>query len=116
MIEGLPGSCLVIPCSFDYPELKNTLTFSGMWQDSQNQHIYHPVKSKIMQSYQNRTKLVGNLTQKNCSLEIDPLKDFDSGPFYFRVEIANIDMFSYIRNTVSISMISKSSNTILICL
>lgn len=79
-----------------------------MWYNSRNQLIYHPVETKIMQTYWNRTALLGNLSQKNCSLEIDPLNDHDKGPFHFRVEITGLDSYSFIHEKVSISMISKS--------
>lgn len=59
-----------------------------------------------MQQYRNRTELLGDLSQKNCSLKIDPLQQSDQGPFSFRIEIANYDKFSYPRK-VSITMISK---------
>uniref|UniRef100_A0A674ML39 Ig-like domain-containing protein n=1 Tax=Takifugu rubripes TaxID=31033 RepID=A0A674ML39_TAKRU len=113
-IKGLNGSCVVIPCSFDFPDSKNDLKFTGMWKDGSDQLIYHSVKSKIMHTYWNRTELLGNLAQKNCSLKIDPLNDSDGGPFHFRVEIDKLDKFSYKDNKVSILMISKSSNTMLI--
>lgn len=108
-IKGLPGYCVVIPCSFNFPNSKKELTqFTGVWYNSRNQVIYHPVESKIMQKYRNRTALLGNLSQKNCSLEIDPLNDHDKGPFHFRVVITGLDSYSYIHEKVSISMISKS--------
>lgn len=113
-VKGLTGSCVVIPCSFDFPDSKNDLVFTGMWQDSCDHPIYHSVESKIMQTYWNRTELLGNLAQKNCSLKIDPLNDSDRGPFHFRVEIENLDKYSYRHYKVSILMISKSSNTKLI--
>ncbi|XP_056901541.1 myelin-associated glycoprotein-like [Takifugu flavidus] len=106
-IKGLNGSCVVIPCSFDFPDSKNDLKFTGMWKDGSDQLIYHSVKSKIMQTYWNRTELLGNLAHKNCSLKIDPLKDSDGGPFHFRVEIDKLDKFSYKDNKVSILMISE---------
>lgn len=113
-VKGLTGSCVVIPCSFDFPDSENDLLFTGMWQDNSDQPIYHSVESKIMRTYWNRTKLLGNLAQKNCSLKIDPLNDSDRGPFHFRIEIHNLNKYSYKHNKVSILMISKSSNTMLI--
>lgn len=40
-----------------------------------------------MESYKERTKLLGLLGQNNCSLEIVDVKDFDIGPFCFQIEI-----------------------------
>ena len=107
-VKGLPGSCVVIPCSYNYPDPRKTVTqFTGIWQEDTNKLIYHPVASKITQQYQGRTELVGDVRQKNCSLKIDPLQQSDRGPFHFRIEIGNYDIFSYLQNKVSITMISK---------
>ncbi|XP_067458002.1 myelin-associated glycoprotein-like isoform X3 [Thunnus thynnus] len=107
-IKGLPGSCVVIPCSYNYPDPRKTVTqFTGIWQEDTNKLIYHPVASKIMQQYQGRTELVGDVRQKNCSLKIDPLQQSDRGPFHFRIEIGNYESFSYLQNKVSITMITE---------
>ncbi|XP_069549460.1 myelin-associated glycoprotein, partial [Brachyistius frenatus] len=108
-VKGLPGSCVVIPCSFNYPDPQKEVTkFTGIWTDDKTHHlIYHPVESQMMQEYRNRAKLIGDVKQKNCSLKIDPLQQSDQGPFYFRVEMAGYDMFSYRDGKVSISMIGK---------
>ena len=60
-----------------------------------------------MQQYRDRTELVGDIMQKNCSLKIEPLQASDAGPFYFRIEIADYDQYSYSHNKISIAMISK---------
>ncbi|XP_067458014.1 myelin-associated glycoprotein-like isoform X2 [Thunnus thynnus] len=107
-IKGLPGSCVVIPCSYNYPDPRKTVTqFTGIWQEDTNKFIYHPVASEITQQYQGRTELVGDVRQKNCSLKIDPLQQSDRGPFHFRIEIGNYESFSYLQNKVSITMITE---------
>lgn len=104
-VKGLPGSCVVIPCSFNYPDPSSVVTeFTGMWAEGAHVLIYHPDKSTVKQQYRSRTELLGDIRQKNCSLKIDPLQQSDQGPFYFRIEMAGYDKFSYKENTVSITM------------
>ncbi|XP_030249203.1 myelin-associated glycoprotein isoform X2 [Sparus aurata] len=110
-VKGLPGSCVVIPCSYNYPDPGRTVTqFTGMWFREPNELIYHPEQSKTMQQYRSRTQLVGDLRHKTCSLKIDPLQESDSGPFYFRIEIGGHDQYSYKEKKVSITMISELSD------
>ncbi|KAK5862483.1 hypothetical protein PBY51_017874 [Eleginops maclovinus] len=107
-VKGLPGSCVVIPCSFEYPDPGKEVTqFIGMWLDASHQLIYHPEKSKITQQYGNRTELLGNVSKKICTLKIDPLKQGDQGPFHFRIVMPDYEKFSYQENTVSITMMSE---------
>lgn len=106
-VKGLPGSCVVIPCSFKYPNNEKAGTHTGIWIYQNNQYIYHSIQSKVLKQYQNRTTLLGDLREKNCSLKIDPLLQSDQGPFFFRIEIINHNKFSYVRNKVSIEMMSK---------
>ncbi|KAM3614800.1 uncharacterized protein V6R79_019132 [Siganus canaliculatus] len=111
-VEGLLGSCVVIPCSFNYPQPQRADSqFTGMWMDTSNQLIYHPLSSKIMQQYRNRTKIVGDVRQKTCKLMIDPLQEHDKGPYLFRIEIADFDNYSYKDKTVSI-VVKHSPNPI----
>lgn len=106
-VKGLLGSCVVIPCSFNYPDPGKTVSaFTGMWTDASNHLICHTDVSKIMQQYRNRINLVGDVRQKNCSLKIDPLQqsDLQQGPFHFRIEIEGYDKYSWKEHTVSITM------------
>uniref|UniRef100_A0A8C8HHF0 Ig-like domain-containing protein n=1 Tax=Oncorhynchus tshawytscha TaxID=74940 RepID=A0A8C8HHF0_ONCTS len=103
-VSGLQGSCIVIPCSFNYPEPeKKPSKFTGIWFKGTHDTIYHPDSSNIIKDYRGRTELVGDLRQKNCSLRIDHLHRSDKGPFHFRVEIKDENKYSYIHDTVSIA-------------
>ncbi|XP_041709880.2 sialic acid-binding Ig-like lectin 12 [Coregonus clupeaformis] len=107
-VSGLQGSCIVIPCSFNYPEPEEKPSeFTGIWFKDTNDVIYHPDSSKVFKDYKGRTELVGDLRQKNCSLRIHPLHRSDKGPFYFRIEIEDHKKYSYIRDTVSIAVTSS---------
>uniref|UniRef100_A0A4W5RET9 Ig-like domain-containing protein n=1 Tax=Hucho hucho TaxID=62062 RepID=A0A4W5RET9_9TELE len=107
-VSGLQGSCIVIPCSFNYPEPeKKPSKLTGIWFKDTHDTIYHPVSSNIIKDYRGRTELVGDLWQKNCSLRIDPLHLSDKGPFTFRIEMEDHNKYSYRDDTVSIAVSSS---------
>uniref|UniRef100_G3NA79 Ig-like domain-containing protein n=1 Tax=Gasterosteus aculeatus aculeatus TaxID=481459 RepID=G3NA79_GASAC len=110
-VKGLPGSCVFIPCSFNYPDTDIRITeFLGMWFIAGGSSIiYHPDESKMIKEFQGRTELLGDVRQKNCSLKIDPLKSSDSGPFFFRIEMKGYDNGSYTEQT-SITMMNAPVN------
>uniref|UniRef100_A0A3P9C5C8 Ig-like domain-containing protein n=1 Tax=Maylandia zebra TaxID=106582 RepID=A0A3P9C5C8_9CICH len=104
-VKGLLGSCVVIPCSYNYPDPKtNTTSFTGIWYNDNDQVVYHSDASQTPGQFRNRTKLLGDLSKKNCSLMIDDLQQSDVGPLYFRIEIKGYDQYSYKNNKVSISV------------
>ncbi|XP_027869359.1 myelin-associated glycoprotein-like isoform X3 [Xiphophorus couchianus] len=104
-VKGLLGSCVVIPCSFNYPVEGNKYEFTGIWNNP-NGVIFRSGSRQTSQQYQNRFELVGELKSKNCSLKIDPLQKSDVGPFDFRIEIKDYNSYSY-KNSITISVISE---------
>ncbi|XP_013864123.1 myelin-associated glycoprotein [Austrofundulus limnaeus] len=116
-MEALVSSCAVVPCSFSHPggELPSS-RLRGIWHRSadKKQIIYHEDASKILDSFKERTKLLGRLGQNNCTLEITQVKDHDNGPFCFRIELVKTDdnnpttdMFSFVESCVGFSMLHE---------
>ncbi|KAM9723396.1 uncharacterized protein ACNS7B_018820 [Menidia menidia] len=82
--SALTRSCVVIPCSFrdtgDEPMSR------GMWSKINGGLVFHNGRSYILDHFKDRTRLLGDLNEGNCSLEIDDIKPFDNGPFCFHAE------------------------------
>nr|XP_015192077.1 PREDICTED: myelin-associated glycoprotein-like isoform X2 [Lepisosteus oculatus] len=112
-IPAFEGSCVVIPCTFKYPETLKNKKIISIWKDNENAVIFHSdSKSLIVSEFQNRTELVGEIKQNNCSLMIDRLKESDHGPFYFRIEIEHPNDYSFIKNKVSIEISASPSPSV----
>ncbi|XP_023654831.2 myeloid cell surface antigen CD33-like isoform X2 [Paramormyrops kingsleyae] len=109
-INALTGSCVVVPCRFRYPGgQKPSSRLSGLWHLHQKEenlntkrYILAAEVSKVIDSFKDRTRLLGKLGDDNCTLEIDGVKDHDNGPFCFRIEIPDQDNFSFREGCVSI--------------
>ncbi|XP_026040916.1 myelin-associated glycoprotein-like isoform X2 [Astatotilapia calliptera] len=111
-VKGLLGSCVVIPCSYNYPEpQKSPQTFTGIWYNNDNQVICHSDASQTPAQFWSRTKLLGDLSKKNCSLMIDKLTRRDEGTFHFRIIMEAYTVFSYSKNKISVSVIDEPNPT-----
>ncbi len=108
-VVGLSGSCVVIPCTFSYPANGRTYTeFTGIWYtENYESKVYHTDTSEISDTFKGRTSLIGDLHQNDCSLKISSLSSGDTGPFMFRIEIKDLDKYTYVQNTVSITVKGK---------
>nr|XP_057940963.1 uncharacterized protein LOC131137261 isoform X2 [Doryrhamphus excisus] len=116
-IDALVSSCVVLPCSFSHPkEQLPTSRLRGIWHrlSQQDQRFFHFDRTKILEGFQDRTQLLGQLGEGNCSLEITQIKDSDNGPFCFRLELARTeddkdtpDKFSFKEDCVTLKMLSE---------
>ncbi|KAA0702250.1 FRAS1-related extracellular matrix protein 2 ECM3 -like protein NV domain-containing protein 1 [Triplophysa tibetana] len=112
-VKALERSCVVLPCSFKYPgAVQPSSRKSGIWhkENDSNIFIFHEDQKKIADNFKERTKLVGQLGDLNCSLEINDVKNHDNGPFCFRVELQTsvIDKYSFVQNCVRLNMIVEA--------
>ncbi|XP_076833012.1 myelin-associated glycoprotein-like isoform X2 [Brachyhypopomus gauderio] len=115
-IDALVKSCVVVPCTYNYPGTSLPSSRKrAIWHKKGNreEYIYHEDSISVADNFKGRTKLLGNLGQKNCTLEIDEVRDHDNGPFCFRIEIPDLDKFSFVEQCVTISMISSPKEPVL---
>ncbi|XP_018601032.2 sialic acid-binding Ig-like lectin 6 [Scleropages formosus] len=107
-ISTIQDVCVVIPCTYKYPDTKpNTeKTWTGYWYINENdkQAVYDEKIANVLSNFKNRTRLVGNLSQGNCSLMINDVKKADHQKMYFRIQIKNLDNYSFLKKTVSITV------------
>ncbi|XP_065136674.1 myelin-associated glycoprotein-like isoform X1 [Paramisgurnus dabryanus] len=113
-MKALVSSCVVLPCSFQYPGTRQpSARTRGIWhkKDKWEDYVYYEDKTRILDNFKDRTRMVGRLGDLNCSLEIDEVKSHDNGPFCFRVELETSEKnrYSFVENCVHISMIEQAS-------
>ncbi|RVE59044.1 hypothetical protein OJAV_G00200340 [Oryzias javanicus] len=94
-LEALSGSCLIIPCSFDTTPgdggemFDNSKDIIGVWIKNNTQFFENP--SNVIFNSSNQTniypmKIIGNLTQKNCTTLFSNLITKYTERYYFRIE------------------------------
>lgn len=101
-ISAMTNSCVVIPCTFIYPSgVRPFRGTHGIWYFGQPYpQLFPPVVFKsrtdiVHESYKGRTKLLGDLSQKNCTLQINNLGVEHSGRYYFRADLGGANIYTY---------------------
>uniref|UniRef100_A0A673LML1 Si:dkey-238d18.5 n=1 Tax=Sinocyclocheilus rhinocerous TaxID=307959 RepID=A0A673LML1_9TELE len=114
-VVGLSGSCVLIPCTFSYPANGKTYTeFTGIWyKGNEESTVYHTDTSKIIDSFKGRTSLIGDLRKNYCSLKISSLSSSDAGPFMFRIEINDLNKYTYKKKEEIVSITVKGKGPLL---
>lgn len=99
--KALTRSCVVIPCSFQHHD--HLPMTRGIWSKKAGGVVYHNGRSYVLDHFKDRTKILGDLSEGNCTLEIDDIKPFDNGPFCFHAEREN-DKYKFNNSCVFIIM------------
>ncbi|TMS10810.1 Myelin-associated glycoprotein [Larimichthys crocea] len=108
-IPALEGSCVVIPCTYNYPKpnsKKPLNRWRGFWKKGDTIISTSLSSWKLLPEYKKRTSFLGNLASHNCTMQLDDVRQTDVGPFYFRIEMPQYKSFSYRKHPVSIDVIS----------
>lgn len=114
-LDALVSSCVVVPCSFSHPGGNLPASrLRAIWhlKGDRDQRIYYEDFTRVQDSFKDRTRLLGDLGQNNCTLEIAEIKNHDNGPFCFRVELVktqddqnNKEKFSFVDDCVELKML-----------
>uniref|UniRef100_A0A8D0GZK0 Myelin associated glycoprotein n=1 Tax=Sphenodon punctatus TaxID=8508 RepID=A0A8D0GZK0_SPHPU len=100
-IAAFEGTCVAIPCRFDYPDELRPSAIHGIWYfNSPYPKNYPPVVYKsrtnvVHESFQGRTRLLGDLYLRNCTLQINRLSPELTGKYYFRGDLGGYNQYTY---------------------
>ncbi|XP_018082141.1 myelin-associated glycoprotein isoform X1 [Xenopus laevis] len=100
-ISAFRDTCVSIPCTFNYPNDIRPSIIHGIWYfNSPYPKNFPPVVLKTKtntahDNYMGRTKLLGDIQEFNCTLQIDRLSMDLQGKYYFRVDLGGYNQYTY---------------------
>ncbi|CAM4696246.1 unnamed protein product [Lepidochelys olivacea] len=100
-IVAFEGTCVAIPCRFDYPDELRPSAVHGIWYfNSPYPRNYPPVVYKsrtsiVHESFQGRTRLLGDLQARNCTLQLGRLSPELAGKYFFRGDLGGYNQYTY---------------------
>ncbi|NXJ86388.1 SN protein, partial [Trogon melanurus] len=107
-LQGIEGSCVVIPCTLSYPA--SVTAGDGVvaiwYKDYEGRKavVYHSAGGEVDAGFRGRAQLLGDPNARNCTLLLRGVTPEDSGSYRFRFEIVNGDRWSAARDvTLSVS-------------
>ncbi|XP_058418134.1 sialoadhesin [Diceros bicornis minor] len=104
-VQGVKGSCLIIPCVFSFPanvQVPDSITSIWYYDYSGNRRVVsHSADPQLVESrFRGHTQLVGDTELKTCSLLLKDLRLEDSGSYNYRFEISEGNRWSDTKGTV----------------
>uniref|UniRef100_A0A8C6ZF21 Ig-like domain-containing protein n=1 Tax=Nothoprocta perdicaria TaxID=30464 RepID=A0A8C6ZF21_NOTPE len=98
-VQGLMGSCVVVPCTFSYPDsVSASAGIVAIWYRDYNGDktvVYHSASpGEVDGRFGDRSRLLGDLAAHNCTLLLTDVTPQDSGSYRFRFEIIGGDRWS----------------------
>ncbi|XP_077623007.1 sialoadhesin [Crocuta crocuta] len=104
-VKGMKGSCLVIPCVFNFPaDVQVPRGITAIWYydySGKRQVVSHSENPKQVEAhFRGRAQLLGSPEHKVCSLMLKDLQPEDSGSYNFRFEISDGNRWSDVKGTV----------------
>ncbi|PWA33648.1 hypothetical protein CCH79_00007569, partial [Gambusia affinis] len=104
-ISVLQNSCVVIPCSFVYPKTRKILpTWKGYWKRGGTVVASNFPNLKPTHEFNHRSRITGTLQSGNCTWQLNRVRETDTGPFYFKIEIPEHKSFTFSKNTVTLNV------------
>ncbi|XP_057558159.1 sialoadhesin isoform X2 [Hippopotamus amphibius kiboko] len=104
-VQGVRGSCLIIPCTFSFPasvEVPHGITAIWYYDYSGNRQVVsHSENPQLVEArFRGRALLVRDAEHKVCSLLLKDLQPKDSGSYNFRFEISEGNRWLDVKGTV----------------
>lgn len=113
-ISAFEGTCVSIPCRFDFPDELRPAVVHGVWYfNSPYPKNYPPVVFKsrtqvVHESFQGRSRLLGDLGLRNCTLLLSNLSPELGGKYYFRGDLGGYNQYTFSEHSV-LDIISEST-------
>ncbi|XP_055466457.1 sialoadhesin isoform X2 [Psammomys obesus] len=103
-VQGLKGSCLLIPCIFSFPAnvpVPHGITAIWYYDYSGKREVvsHSSDPTLVVERFRGRAELLGNVDHKECNLFLKDLQLEDSGSYNFRFEISEGNRWSDITGT-----------------
>ncbi|KAK2109672.1 Sialoadhesin [Saguinus oedipus] len=105
LVQGVKGSCLLIPCIFSFPadvEVPDGITTIWYYDYSGRQWVvsHSADPTRVEARFRGRAEFVGHPDHRVCNLLLKDLRPEDSGSYNFRFEISEGNRWSDVKGTL----------------